>query len=154
MSPILSQTSAAARSIAEHSPVALTRTRALLLDQRLASCAANPAPCVLRQIVIAIRDLVGPGWLARHADDPAIRTFAALDSMPAPPPLPVLDHTLASCLQARFNPPPSGHQPGGRPPVSRSGDGRRPPTDGAPPGMEPFGGRTGPMRGRIVGQAW
>jgi hypothetical protein len=110
MTTVLTQTSAAARDIAQHAPVAVTRARALLLDQQLAACATGPAPGVLRQIVIAIRDLAGPAWLTHHASDPAIRAFTALDAMPAPPPLPILDHTLARCLQARFTPRP-GQEP-------------------------------------------
>lgn len=118
MTTVLSQTSAAARSIARHTPVGLTRTRALLLDQQLATCATSPAPGMLRQIVIAIRDLAGPAWLARHASDPAVRAFMALDAMPAPPPLPILDHTLARCLQARFSPQPARQHGRGSPPGS------------------------------------
>lgn len=104
MTTVLSHTSATARSIARHTPVALTRTRALLLDRQLATCTTGPTPGMLRQIVIAVRDLAGPAWLARHASDPAISAFAALDTIPTPPPLPILDHTLARCLQARFSP--------------------------------------------------
>jgi hypothetical protein len=105
MTTTLSHTSAAARSIAQHTPTALTRTRALLLDRQLATCTTEPTPGMLRQIVIAIRDLAGPAWLTRHASDPAISAFTSLDTTWAPPPLPVLDHILACCLQARFSPP-------------------------------------------------
>jgi hypothetical protein len=109
MTSALRRTSAAARAIAQHAPVALTRTRALLLDQQLIAYPTNPTPGLLRQIVLAIRTMTGPDWLARHVADPAILAFTALDTMAAPPPLPILDHTLAHCLQARF--PPTATQP-------------------------------------------
>jgi hypothetical protein len=109
----LRRTSATARSIAQHTPAALTRTRALLLDRQLATCTVDPPPGQLRQIVIAIRALAGPGWLTCHASDPVVSAFTALDTAADPPPLPLLDHILARCLQARFPPavqPP--HSPG------------------------------------------
>jgi hypothetical protein len=99
----LSQTRAALRDIGQHAPTPLTRHRALLLDQLAAHITTTaPSAGMLRQIVIAIRDLAGPAWLAAHASEPAVRAFARLDSTPTPPPLPVLDHTLARCLRARF----------------------------------------------------
>jgi hypothetical protein len=99
----LSQTRAAVRDIAQHAPTALARHRALLLGQLTADITRTaPSAGTLRQIVIAIRDLVGPAWLAAHASEPAVRAFTRLDTTPTPPPLPVLDHTLARCLQARF----------------------------------------------------
>lgn len=107
----LSQTSTVLRGIAQHAPTNLTRTHALLLYQLLIRATTALSPGVLRQVVIAIGDLVGPGWLSAHASDPAISAFTALDSTPAPPPLPVLDHTLARCLQARFTPVPATPPP-------------------------------------------
>jgi hypothetical protein len=100
----LSQTRTAVRQISQHAPIALTRTRAMLLDQQLTACTTAPPPCLLRQIVIAVRNLVGPSWLAAHATDPDISAFTHLDTTAIPPPLPLLDHILARCLQARFGP--------------------------------------------------
>jgi hypothetical protein len=103
--PALTQTRAAVHDIAQHAPVALTRTSALLLDQQLrTTCTGTPPPGALRQVVIAIRHLAGPGWLDAHAEDPGISAFTRLDPTPEPPPLPVLDHILARCLQTRFGP--------------------------------------------------
>lgn len=102
---ILNQTHAALRHITQHAPASLTRTRALLLGQQLTTCTTSPPTSgMLRQIVIAVRNLVGPGWLAGQASNPAISAFTALDSTPVPPPLPALDHILADCLWARFGP--------------------------------------------------
>jgi len=100
----LSQTHATLRGIAQHAPANRTRVRALLLDQLLTHAPTPLSPGMLRQVVIAIRDLAGPAWLAAHASDPAVSAFTALDTTPAPPPLTVLDHILAHCLQARFTP--------------------------------------------------
>ncbi|HEY3956420.1 MAG TPA: hypothetical protein VGM53_23880 [Streptosporangiaceae bacterium] len=99
----LSRTRAVVRDIAQHAPTALVRHRALLFDQLAAGITSTaPSAGMLRQIVIAIRDLAGPAWLAAHASEPAVHAFTRLDTTPTPPPLPVLDHTLARCLQARF----------------------------------------------------
>lgn len=98
----LTRTRALAYQIAEHAPAALTRHRALLLAQQLTASPAALTPGMLRQIVIAIRALAGPGWLTASADRPAVSAFTRLDTLPAPPPLPVLDHILTQCLEARF----------------------------------------------------
>jgi hypothetical protein len=98
----LSQTRAVVRDIAQHAPSALTRHRALLLDQLTGYVTTTPPAGMLRQIIVAIRDLAGPAWLAAHASEPAIRALTHLDTTPTAPPLPVLDHTFARCLQARY----------------------------------------------------
>jgi hypothetical protein len=106
----LSQTLAAAGYLTRHAPAALTRSRALLLEEKLIACgnplsnAAAPSPGLLRQIVIAVRDLAGPAWLHAHAGDPGIHAFTSLDSTPTPPSPLVLDEILTRCLRARFGP--------------------------------------------------
>ena len=69
--------------------------RAAVLIRRLQACetaldAAGghllpDASGPLRDLVLAARDLVGPGWLAASADDPDVAAFTALDSAPARP---------------------------------------------------------------------
>ena len=104
----LSQTRAAVGHLARYAPAALTRSRALLLQEKLTACgsplpnAAGPSPGLLRQVVMAVRDLAGPAWLHAHADDPGICAFTSLGSTPTPPSLLVLDEILARCLRARF----------------------------------------------------
>lgn len=57
----LSRTRAVVRDIAQHAPTALVRHRALLLDQLAAGITSTvPSAGMLRQIVVAIRDLAGP----------------------------------------------------------------------------------------------
>jgi hypothetical protein len=101
-----SRTRTVLRHITQHAPSHLTRSRALLLDHQLTTCTTPPSPGMLRQIVVAIRQLAGPAWLEANADSPAISAFANLDTTPIPPPLPLLDQILARCLEARFIPPP------------------------------------------------
>ncbi|HEY1914432.1 MAG TPA: hypothetical protein VGH27_02550 [Streptosporangiaceae bacterium] len=108
----LTRTRALAYQIAEHAPAALTRHRALLLAQQLTASPAALTPGMLRQIVIAIRALTSPGWLAAHADHAAVSGFTHLDTLSAPPPLPVLDHILARCLETRFGPAAHATPPG------------------------------------------
>jgi hypothetical protein len=98
----LTQTRGVVRDIAEHAPTALNRHRALLLDQQLTGSTIALGPGMLRQIVIAVRHLVGPAWLSAHASEDAIMAFSHLETTTVPPPLPILDHTLARCLEARF----------------------------------------------------
>lgn len=87
----LSQTRAAAGYLTRHAPAALTRSRALLLEEKLTACGnplptvAAPSPGLLRQIVIAVRDLAGPAWLHARTGDPGIHAFTSLDSPPPHP---------------------------------------------------------------------
>jgi hypothetical protein len=107
----LSRTRDTLRYIVRCAPAPLCGSRALLLEQQLATrTAAAQVPGVLRQIVIAVRDLVGPAWLSAHAGEPSVMAFARLDCMPVAPPLPVLDEVLSSCLWARFLRPDPGSQ--------------------------------------------
>jgi len=40
---------------------------------------------VLRDLVLAARDLAGPAWLEASGDDPDVVAFTALRATPAPP---------------------------------------------------------------------
>ena len=85
------KTRAAARYAARHSRSELVRARAAVLLARLGACEDVPAggdvPAVfhgvLRDLVLAARDLAGPAWLAAASDDPGIAAFTALQATPA-----------------------------------------------------------------------
>jgi hypothetical protein len=94
---MLTKTQTATRHLAQHAPTAPARHRAQLLHDHLTTAPTSPA--LLRQAVIAIRDLAGQRWLATHADHPDVRAFTHLDTLPSPPPEPILDGILARCLQ-------------------------------------------------------
>ena len=57
---------------------------------------------VLRDLVLAARDLAGPAWLAATSDDPDIAAFTALQATPVPPSLAELDEIISRVLRARF----------------------------------------------------
>jgi hypothetical protein len=50
---------------------------------------------LLRELVLAVRELAGTRWITARAATPAVAAFMALDRMPHPP-------VLAGVLQARF----------------------------------------------------
>jgi len=60
---------------------------------------------VLRDLVLAARDLAGPAWLAAASDDPDIAAFTALQATPVPPAPAELDEIISRVLRARFAPP-------------------------------------------------
>ena len=60
---------------------------------------------VLRDLVLAARDLAGPAWLAATSDDPDIAAFTALQATPVPPSPAELDEIISRALRARFTPP-------------------------------------------------
>jgi anti-sigma B factor antagonist len=79
----------------------------------------NPAAALhglLRDLVLAARDLAGPSWLAAASDDPDIAAFTALQAAPAPPSPAGLDEIISRVLWARF-PPPGTPRDGGPPPA-------------------------------------
>src|SRR6516225_10557889 len=86
------QTRAAAGYIARHARGELARGRAAVLLTRLDACEHAPAggdvPAVfhgvLRDLVLAARDLAGPAWLAAASHDPDIAAFTALQATPVP----------------------------------------------------------------------
>ena len=107
------KTRAAARYAARHARSELARARAAVLLTRLGACADIPAggevPAVfhglLRDLVLAARDLAGPAWLAAAGDDPDIAAFTALQATPVPPAPAELDEIISRVLWARFAPP-------------------------------------------------
>lgn len=94
--------------VSRHTRSDITRTRALALGALLEKVNSGDVPhegsTLFRDLVIAIRDLVGPAWLDANADDPDIREFTALDAAPEPPSAEVLDEILSGVLWARFAP--------------------------------------------------
>jgi hypothetical protein len=57
---------------------------------------------LLRDLVLAARDLAGPAWLAAASDDPDIAAFTALQATPVPPSPAELDEIISRVLWARF----------------------------------------------------
>ena len=116
------KTRAAARYAARHARSELARARAAVLLTRLGACADIPAggdvPAafhgVLRDLVLAARDLAGPAWLAAASDDPDIAAFTALQATPVPPAAAELGEIISRVLWARF-PPPGPARDGGDP---------------------------------------
>lgn len=115
------KTRAAAGYIARHVRGELTRGRAAVLTARLDACEDVPAggdvPAVfhglLRDLVLAARDLAGPAWLAAASDDPDIAAFTALQAIPVPPSPAELDEIISRVLWARFAPPGPARDGGG-----------------------------------------
>jgi hypothetical protein len=107
------KTRAAAGYIAWHARGELTRGRATALTARLDACEDIPSggdvPAVfhglLRDLVLAARDLAGPAWLAAASDDPDIAAFTALQAILVPPSPAELDEIISRVLWARFAPP-------------------------------------------------
>lgn len=111
------KTRAATDYICRHAPSDLARNRALALLARLDTCEAalasgnGEAPAfaggLLRGLVLLVRELAGPAWLAASAGNPGIDAFTALDTTPEPPAPDILDEIFSRVLWARFGP---GHQ--------------------------------------------
>jgi hypothetical protein len=107
------KTRAAARYAARHAWGELARARAAVVLARLGACEGIPAggevPAVfhglLRDLVLAVRDLAGPAWLDASGDDPDVAAFTALQATPVPPSPAELDEIIARVLWARFAPP-------------------------------------------------
>ena len=109
------KTRAAAGYAARHGPGELTRARAAILLARLDAFedllpggdGDVPAALhgLLRDLVLAARDLAGPAWLAAVGDDPGIAAFTALQATPVPPAPAELDEIISRVLWARFAPP-------------------------------------------------
>jgi len=117
------QTRAGAGYIARHARGELARGRAAVLLTALDACEDVPAggdvPAVfhgvLRDLVLAARDLAGPAWLAAASDDPDIAAFTALQATPVPPSPAELDEIISRVLRARFAPPGLARDDGGGP---------------------------------------
>jgi hypothetical protein len=92
---------------------------------------------LLRDLVLAARDLAGPSWLAAASDDPDIAAFTALQATPAPPSPAELDEIISRVLWARFPPPGTprdgGPPPAGTPRTVRQAAATRPPLRGTGP---------------------
>jgi hypothetical protein len=107
------KTRSAADYISRHTTSDLARSRALVLLKRLRVCEAaltatdgdpSLAHSLLRGLMLTVRELAGPAWLAANTDDPDIAAFTALASAPTPPPPAGLDELLARVLWARYAP--------------------------------------------------
>jgi len=109
------KTRAAAEYAALHARADPVRVRAAALLQELAACETAPAggngreraevsAALLRGMVIAVRDLVGPAWLDACADDPDVAAFTAMQATASPPDPGVVDETCSRVLWARFSP--------------------------------------------------
>jgi hypothetical protein len=117
------KTRAAAGYIARHGPGELARARAAILLAKLGACddllpggdGGVPAALhgLLRDLVLAARDLAGPAWLAATSDDPDIAAFTALQATSAPPSPADLDEIISRVLWARFAPPGRARDGGG-----------------------------------------
>lgn len=103
------RTRAAATSIARHVPGERARARAAALlavlrvldDIPAGSVAPAASHAMLRDLVLAARDLAGRSWLAA-SDDPRAAAFSALEAAPVPPPCDELDEIISSALRARW----------------------------------------------------
>ena len=112
---VLPKTRAAAGYIAGTGPGELARTRATILLARLGACedilpgGEGDVPAalhgLLRDLVLAVRDLAGPAWLEASGDAPDVAAFTALQATPVPPSPAELDEIIARVLWARFAPP-------------------------------------------------
>ena len=64
---------------------------------------------LLRDLVLAVRDLVGPAWLDASGDDPDAAAFTVLEAAASPPDQARIDEICSRVLWARFAP---GNRPG------------------------------------------
>jgi hypothetical protein len=115
---VFPKTRAAAGYIAGTGPGELARARATILLARLGACedilpggeGDVPASCgLLRDLVLAVRDLVGPAWLDANGDDPDVAALTVLEAAASPPDPARIDEICSQLLWARFAP---GHRPG------------------------------------------
>ena len=109
------KTRAAAEYAALHARADLSRARAAAILQELVACETALADRngrqpdavsagLLRTLVIAVRDLVGPAWLEASADDPDVAAFTAMQATASPPDAGVVDETCSRVLWTRFSP--------------------------------------------------
>jgi hypothetical protein len=103
----------AAGYIAGTGPGELARARATILLARLGACEAIlpgdgdvPAalPGLLRDLVLAVRDLAGPAWLGANGDDPDVAVFTVRQAVASPPDPARIDEICSRVLWARFAP--------------------------------------------------
>jgi hypothetical protein len=108
----LPKTRAAAGYALRHARTEAARTRAAVLLRRLTVCEAALAtengqlPFIvaglLRSLILATRDLVGPAWLRAKRDDPDIAAFTALRTTASPSNPATIDDICSRVLWARF----------------------------------------------------
>jgi hypothetical protein len=118
------KTRAAAGYIAGAGPGELARARAAILLARLGACddllpgdeAGVPAALhgLLRDLVLAVRDLAGPAWLDASADDPDVTAFTVLQAAASPPDRTRIDEICSRLLWARYAPGTGRDDPGHR----------------------------------------
>ena len=128
---VFGKTRAAAEYAARHGRTELARARAVVLLERLDACEVTLADDdtqlrvtiagLLRSLVLAARDVVGPAWLEASSDDPDVATFTALQATASPPDPDRIDEICSRVLWARF----------ARPGATRDGTGPVQPADGS-----------------------
>jgi hypothetical protein len=104
----------AAGYIAGTGPGELARARAPILLARLGACedllpgGEGDVPAALhglmRDLVLAVRDLAGPAWLDARGDDPDVTAFTVLEATAGPPDRARIDEICSRLLWARFAP--------------------------------------------------
>jgi hypothetical protein len=119
---VFPKTRAAAEYAARHSRAELTRARATILLARLDACedllrggdGDMPAALrgLLRDLVLAVRDLAGPAWLDASGDDPDVAAFTILEATASPPDAARTDEICSRVLWARFVPGAGRDDPG------------------------------------------
>jgi hypothetical protein len=108
---VFPKTRAATGYIAGTGPGELARARATILLARLGACddilpggqGDVPAAChgLLRDLVLAVRDLAGWAWLDANGDDPDVTAFTVLEAAASPPDPARIDETCSRVLWSR-----------------------------------------------------
>ena len=119
---VFPKTRAAAGYIAGTGPGELARARATILLARLGACedilpgGEGDVPAalhgLLRDLMLAVRDLAGPAWLDASGDDPDVAAFTVLQAAASPPDRARIDEICSRALWARFAPGTGRDDPG------------------------------------------
>ena len=119
---VFPKTRAAAGYIAGTGPGELARARAAILLARLGACedilpgGEGDVPAalhgLLRDLMLAVRDLAGPAWLDASGDDPDVAAFTVLEAAASPPDRARIDEICSRVLWARFAPGTGRDDPG------------------------------------------
>jgi hypothetical protein len=67
---------------------------------------------LLRDLLLAVRDLAGPAWLDASGDDPDVAAFTVLQATASPPDRARIDEICSRVLWARFAPGTGRDDPG------------------------------------------